>query len=62
MASEYSAKYYLVADSIRMHRSDGALIRFMSPMFPGESPDAAQARVMGLGNHFLPMLNNYIPR
>ncbi|MFZ3263329.1 MAG: VPLPA-CTERM-specific exosortase XrtD [Terriglobales bacterium] len=62
VASEYSAKYYLIADSIRMHRSDGALIRFMSPMYPGESPDDAQARVMGLGNHFLPVLNNYIPR
>jgi EpsI family protein len=62
VASEYSAKYYLIADSIRLHRSDGALIRFMSPMFPGESPDAAQARIMGLGNHFLPVLDNYIPR
>ncbi len=61
-ASEYSAKYYLVADSIRMHRSDGALIRFMSPMYPGESPDAAQSRIMGLGDHFLPVLDSYIPR
>ena len=62
VASEYSAKYYLIADSIRLHRSDGALIRFMSPMFPGESPEAAQTRIMGLGNHFLPVLDNYIPR
>ena len=62
VASEYSAKYYLISDSIRLHRSDGALIRMMSPMYKGESPEAAQARVLQLGNHFLPLLSNYIPR
>src|ERR1035438_6953140 len=61
-ANEYWAKYYLISDSVHMHRSDGALIRFISPMYPKESPDAAQARVMGLCNHFLPVLHNYIPR
>ena len=62
VASEYSAKYYLIADSIRMHRSDGALIRLMTPMFDHESPEAAQARVMQLGNQFLPFLDRSIPR
>lgn len=62
VASDYSAKYYLIADSIRMHRSDGALIRLMSPMYPKESPDAAQVRMMRLGNQLLPLLDNYIPR
>jgi EpsI family protein len=62
VANEYWAKYYLIYDSIRMHRSDGALVRFISPMYPGESADAAQARVMAFGNHILPLLNDYIPR
>ena len=62
VASEYWAKYYLVADSVRMNRSDGALVRLMTPMERGESPDAAQARVMKLGTQFLPLLDNYIPR
>lgn len=62
VASEYLLKYYLVSDSIRLHRSDGALIRLMTPMYEGESADAAQARLMKLGNQFLPLLNNYIPR
>ena len=62
VASEYWAKYYLVADSIRMNRSDGALVRLMSPMYRGESADAAQARVMKLGFQLLPLLDNYIPR
>jgi len=48
VASDYQAKYYLVSDSVRMNRSDGGLVRLMTPMIDGESPDAAQARVMKL--------------
>ena len=62
VASEYSAKYYLIHDSIQLHRSDGSLVRLMTPMFEGESPDAAQARMMKLGAQLLPLLDNYIPR
>ncbi len=62
VASEYWAKYYLVSDSIRMSRSDGGLVRLMTPMLDGESPDQAQARVMKLGAKFVPLLDNYIPR
>jgi EpsI family protein len=62
VASEYWAKYYLVSDSVRMNRSDGGLVRLLSPMLDGESPDAAQARVMKLGSQFLPLLDSYIPR
>jgi EpsI family protein len=62
VASEYWAKYYLVSDSVRMNRSDGGLVRLMTPMLNGESPDAAQARIMKLGSQFIPLLDNYIPR
>jgi len=61
VASEYSAKYYLIADSIRLHRSDGALVRLMTPMDKGESADAAQARIMQLGSQVLPLLDNSLP-
>jgi exosortase D (VPLPA-CTERM-specific) len=62
VASEYWAKYYLVSDSIHMNRSDGGLVRLMTPMLEGESPDAAQARLMKMGSQFLPLLDSYIPR
>jgi hypothetical protein len=45
-----------------MNRSDGALVRLMTPMLDGESPDAAQARMMKLGSQFLPLLDGCIPR
>ncbi len=62
LASGYAAKYYLIADSIRMNRSDGALVRLSIPLLEGETPDAAQARMMKLGSQILSMLDNYIPR
>jgi EpsI family protein len=62
VASDWAAKYYLVEDSIHMNRSDGSLVRLMTPMVNGESADAAQARMMKLGSTFLPLLDNYIPR
>jgi len=62
LASEWSAKYYLVSDSIRMNRSDGGMVRLMTPMLEGESPDAAQARLMKFGSKLLPLLDDYIPR
>ncbi len=62
VASEWSAKYFLISDSIRMNRSDGGMVRLMTPMLDGESPDAAQARMMKLGSQLLPLLDSYIPR
>jgi EpsI family protein len=62
VASEYWAKYYLVADSIRMNRSDGALVRIITPMTPDETIDAAQQRLLPFASSVLPQLDTYIPR
>jgi len=62
VASEYWAKFYLVKDSIRMNRSDGALVRITTDMFPGETPGAAQQRILPFASTVSPLLNNYIPR
>ena len=62
VASEYWSKYYLITDSIRMNRSDGALVRLVTPMYRGETADAAQVRVWSLGGELVPLLDAYIPR
>jgi EpsI family protein len=62
VASEYWAKFYLVKDAIRMNRSDGALVRILINMHPGETVDAAQQRVMPFTAEVVPLLNDYIPR
>jgi EpsI family protein len=62
VASEYWAKFYLVADSIRMNRSDGALVRVNTPIAHGETQEQAQQRLMSLLDPLLPLLDQYIPR
>ena len=62
VASEYWAKFYLVKDAIRMNRSDGALVRIVTDMHPGETADAAQQRLLPFASDVVPLLDNYIPR
>jgi len=62
VASEYWAKIYLVTDSIKMNRSDGALVRVTTRMLPGESVDAAMNRLVPFAGQVVPLLNQYIPQ
>jgi EpsI family protein len=62
VASEWQAKYYLISDSIHMNRSDGGMVRLMIRMLDGESPDAAQARMMKFMSQLWPLLDGYIPQ
>ncbi len=62
VASEYWAKYFLVADSIRMNRSDGSLVRIGTPIVPGETVESAQQRLMPFADSVIPLLGQYIPR
>ena len=60
--SEYGAKYHLVADAIRMNRSDGALVRIIKFMQNGESVHDAETTVIRFAQLVSPLLNSYIPR
>ena len=62
VASEYWAKVYLVTDSIKMNRSDGALVRLTTRMLPGETVDAAMSRLVPFAGQVVPLLNQYIPQ
>lgn len=62
VASEYWAKFYLVADSIRWHRSDGSLIRVTTPLHDSETVDVAQQRLLDLTGKVVPILDRYVPR
>lgn len=59
--SEYWAKIYLVADSVRMNRSDGALVRIITPLGPEEGLASGEKRAAGFAASILPLLNHYIP-
>ncbi len=61
VASEYWAKFYLVADAIRLNRTDGALVRVITPVGRGESEKSAQSRAVEFAQQMLPALDRYIP-
>ena len=49
--NEYIAKGYMVADAIRMNRTDGALVRVITQIFPSESLETARARALHFTQH-----------
>jgi EpsI family protein len=63
VASEYSAKFYLVADAMRMNRTDGALVRVLTPVATGrETIEDAERRAIGFAKLIIPSLDDYVPR
>ena len=60
--SEYTAKLYLVADSVRMNRSDGGMVRLVTPILSGETVEQSQARATEFARNLYPVLDSYIPR
>jgi EpsI family protein len=60
--NEYWAKFYLVADSIRMARSDGALVRIFAPLEGKEDANAAEVRAVQFAQQIWPVLDEYVPR
>ena len=61
VASEYWSKFYLVADSVTMNRSDGALVRFITPIIQNESEASAEQREVALIHDVYPLLRRYVP-
>ena len=61
VASEYWAKFYLVADTISHNRSDGALVRVITAQAPGESVESSQRRAVTFAQAVIPILPGFIP-
>lgn len=61
IASEYWARFYLMADAMRMNRTDGALIRIVTPIEYGESEESAEERAVQFAQQIAPSLSSYVP-
>jgi EpsI family protein len=61
IANDYVAKAYMMADAVRWNRTDGALVRLVTPLQPDESVASAQARVIKFADNLVPMLPRFIP-
>lgn len=60
IASEYSGKFWMIADSISRNRTDGSLVRLITTMNDGELQ--ARARLMSFTQLLFPPLDGLIPK
>jgi EpsI family protein len=59
--NEYKAKLYMIADAIRMNRTDGALVRVITQVLPSESLESARDRATEFTRQMAPNLPRFIP-
>ena len=65
IADEFAAKFYLIADSIRRHRSDTALVRVVVPEAQGVNHltrDQANRNAIDFVQAAYPLVSSWLPR
>ena len=61
IANEYVSKLYLLRDAILMNRTDGALVRLTTSIYPTETEADADKRLQEFTQAVLPKLTGYLP-
>jgi exosortase D (VPLPA-CTERM-specific) len=61
LQSAYQLKLYTFWDALTKQRTDGALVRIITPVSEGEGPDDADARLSEFMRLVVPILAQYIP-
>ena len=61
IANEYWSKLYLLRDAIFKNRTDGALVRLTTPLYPGEAESDADKRLQEFTRVVVPNLAGYLP-
>lgn len=61
VANDYLAKAYMMLDAIRWNRTDGALVRVVTPVQPTEPLAHAQQRAIDFAEQVKPLLPRFIP-
>ena len=61
VANDYMAKAYMMLDAVRWNRTDGALVRIVTPVSQNEPLESAQQRALHFANQVTPLLPRFIP-
>jgi exosortase D (VPLPA-CTERM-specific) len=62
LTNAYEMKLYTFWDSLTRQRTDGALVRLITPVLQGEQVEDAEARLQGFTREIVPVLEEYIPK
>lgn len=60
-ASDFTAKAELLRNAVLYGRTDGALMRLITPILPNESADDAEKRLIDAGRPLMEQLSRYVP-
>lgn len=61
MTNDFRAKLSVLYDSLALGRTDGALVRYVTPILPNETEADAEARLMNVLEKSLTRLPDYVP-
>jgi EpsI family protein len=62
VASEYWGRFYLMADAMRLNRTDGSIVRVIAPVGEGADAEArAEASALRFIGELLPRLESFLP-
>jgi exosortase D (VPLPA-CTERM-specific) len=61
ITGDYMLKWYLLWDAMTRDRTDGALVRLITPLPPGTSPAKGDQQLTAFARAFVPELPRYVP-
>ena len=61
LTNAYQLKWYNFWDALTRQRTDGALVRLITPIYPGEGIEEADARLTVFMGDFLPVYDQFLP-
>ena len=61
LTDEFAVKWYILHDAVTLDRSDGALVRLVTPVVRGEAVADADRRLAGFLGSFQPQLARHVP-
>lgn len=61
LTNEYLVKWYIFWDALTRNRTDGALVRLITPISPGENSSEGDKRLTSFAKFAIPELRAYVP-
>jgi exosortase D (VPLPA-CTERM-specific) len=61
LTNAYQLKMYTFWDALTRHRTDGALVRVITPVYPDEQMEDAELRLKSFTREIVPILGQFIP-
>jgi EpsI family protein len=62
LTNAWELKWYNFWDALMRQRTDGALVRLITPVYPNEDVQQAEARLTAFTREIVPILNEFLPK